>query len=253
MCLYRVIKRDAVVFSKDVYTLDLPKAVNGPDSYAVDDPAEMTGSPVNDPDEGDTGEPSANEAFVEEEVWKRLHEMIEQERLLIINQAQKEADDIRMQAYNEGLRKATADKTAEIGRLIERIEDTVSEMRSAVEARLNEYEQMLVALSVEIASKVLQHKIEQDDSVLTELARLTVNEARNSDWISVTLSDKLKMSLQELERIIRPAIMDGRFEVITKNVPPGTCIVETPDGIVDASIETQINNLKNMIEHIQTA
>ena len=38
MCLYRVIKRDAVVFSKDVYTLDLPKAVNGPDSYAVDDP-----------------------------------------------------------------------------------------------------------------------------------------------------------------------------------------------------------------------
>ena len=212
----------------------------------------MTGSPVNDPDEGDTGEPSANEAFVEEEVWKRLHEMIEQERLLIINQARKKRT-ISHAGLQRRPQEGNSRQDGGIGRLIERIEDTVSEKRSAVEARLNEYEQMLVALSVEIASKVLQHKIEQDDSVLTELVRLTVNEARNSDWISVTLSDKLKMSLQELERIISPAIMDGRFEVITKNVPPGTCIVETPDGIVDASIETQINNLKNMIEHIQTA
>ncbi|MGI6578176.1 MAG: FliH/SctL family protein [Eubacteriales bacterium] len=274
MNLYRVIKPDAVVFSDSVYTLDLnmPQPVKDSD-YTTSSEGNAKGRsseemkhPYNTSSELDetsgnlsndsavtNSEPQANDKAVDEEaVWKRLEEMLEQERQLIISQARNEAAELRMQAYKEGLKQATIEKTAEFKELICRVEDAIAEMGNVVKAKLAEYEQMLISISVEIASKALFQKIDEDDSILTELVRSTVNEARSSEWISVTLSDKLKASLQELEGSIRPAIMDGKFEIVQKDVPLDTCIVETPDGVVDASIHTQINNLKNMLEHIQS-
>jgi len=255
MYLYRVIKPDTVYFSDNVYTVDfsLPKPVKNPDVYDDDGSGGDPGSNAESRAYADPVDLPADETVSEEDVWNRLKEMLELERQLIISQAYKEAAGIQTQAYNEGLRKATEEKTAEISQAISRVESAVADIRNLVKSRLDEYEQILVDISAEIASKVLHRKIEQDDSVLTELVRTAVSEVRNSEWISVTLSDKLKMSLQELERTIRPAVMDGKLEVVTKNVPPGTCVVETPDGIVDASIETQINNLKNLLEQIRTA
>lgn len=248
MCLYRVIKSDSVVFSDVIYTL---KA----DTTEIEDKAEVEKTL----DENDTQLAKANndhsqkQVFIDEDaIWQRLQKMLEDEREIVLDKANKEASDIRMRAQQEGLNKGTTERASEIEKLICRIDDTLNRMRAEIDSRLNGYEKSLTMLTADIASKVLNEKIEQNDLALVGLVRSAIEEYKNSEWISVTLSDSLKGSLTEIERILKQDVVNGRLDVVSKEAPKGTCIVETSDGIVDASVGVQIENLKDMLKHIQT-
>ena len=40
-----------------------------------------------------------------------------------------------------------------------------------------------------------------------------------------------------------------RTDVMGAELPPGGCRVQTPEGILDASVDTQLTNLKNLVEN----
>ena len=247
MCLYRVIKSDCVILSDVIYTVGA-----GADHKTIEGTTELAGI--------DTERAEENESWIcqqkgqlidEEAVWKRLQSMLEEERKNVLERAYKDATDVRMKAQQEGLNKGAAKRVSEIDALMCRIEDTLNGMEAEIESWLEKYEKSLTMLTADIASKVLNQKIEQDDMVIVDLIRQAIEEFRNSEWISVTLSSNMKESITEIEQMLKQDVVNGRLDVFTKDAPEGTCIIETPNGIVDASVGVQIENLKDVLKHIQ--
>ncbi|NLL33872.1 MAG: hypothetical protein GX257_00995 [Clostridiales bacterium] len=246
MYLYRVIKSDSVVFSDVVYKV-------GADKSTTKILSETAESDIREDEEKENTALTNEESVNEDEIWQRLQERLAKERQAILSNAYREAADIKNSAQQEGLKEAVAKRISEIDALIHRVDGTLRKVESKIESKLNEYEKSLTMLTADIASKVLNQKIEEDDLVLVGLVRSAIEEFKNSEWITVTLSNEMKESITEVERILKQDVEGGRLVVTTKEAPKGTCIVETPEGVVDASIQVQIENLKDMLKQIQTA
>ena len=58
---------------------------------------------------------------------------------------------------------------------------------------------------------------------------------------------RLEAGLTQKELAGRPDL--PRTDVMGAELPPGGCRVQTPEGILDASVDTQLTNLKNLVEN----
>ena len=114
---------------------------------------------------------------------------------------------------------------------------------------LRQYQEGLLGLSLEIAQKVLDEAVMSDASLMRPLVQKAVASVKNAEWISVEVSSRLPGLVEELKKELagRPDL--PRTDVMGAELPPGGCRVQTPEGILDASVDTQLTNLKNLVEN----
>jgi flagellar assembly protein FliH len=237
--LFNVLKPDTVVFTDDIYTVELKEPAPDPGSASISRLSAPTSNPAkNRPD---------IKPIDEEAIWNRLRERLEEEREDMLRTAREEAVSIRADAYREGFEKGIEETKAEIRSFIEKAEKLLAGAEETIRAKLLGYEKSLAQLSAEIASKVLQNKIDEDDRCMTGLIKKTVDEVKNSEWISVRVSSELSQALTGLEEILRQGTAAGKVGISTEEAPKGLCIVETPDCIIDASVWTQLENIKSIL------
>ena len=133
-------------------------------------------------------------------------------------------------------------KAREIADMIEKIEEEKQKI-------LSEHEAGLTELSIEIAERIVKEKI-HSDRVVSNIIKDVIKDYRNTEWIKIYISsDDDLITLQadvnlinELNKISK----DVKIEVL-EELDAGSVIVETPDGIIDASVDTQLKNLKEMV------
>ncbi|MDD4779329.1 MAG: FliH/SctL family protein [Tissierellia bacterium] len=136
-----------------------------------------------------------------------------------------------------------SNKVKEIAEMIEEIEDEKQKILAKYEAGLTE-------LSIGIAEKIIRKKIDSDDNVALRIIDDVIKDYRNIEWIKLYISsnDDLitiqadKNLVNELNKISK----DVKIEILDK-LDAGSVIIETPDGIIDGSVETQLKNLKEMV------
>jgi flagellar biosynthesis/type III secretory pathway protein FliH len=228
MSLLNILKSGRVVVADNVYTI-----VNKEPDYTYQDQYGAAISLADSPDLID-----------DDAMHQRLKLQLEEERDAIIKAANDEAGFIRNQAYHEGYANGIAEKAGELEKLAGQTKSVLQEMNDSLQKRLAEFEENLTVIAVDITSKILARKIDSDDMILTDLIRKTAEETKNAEWIKITLSDKLSGVLKEIEKELRDGVSSGKLDVVAKEAPNGTCIVETQDGIIDASVYTQLENLK---------
>jgi len=185
-----------------------------------------------------------------EEKGREIIKKANQEAEVIRQKARQEAELLKKQAYAYGYKEGSEQKLKEIGDCINMVEDTCREIKNSVSRQLEEYKKDLHMLAIEIASKILSRNIAKNDLAINELIKKTVAMAKNSPWIEVTLSKKLEQHLQIIEKELKGIALDSEIIIHFKDVPDGTCIVENSQGVIDASLETQLNNLKTLFSQI---
>lgn len=198
----------------------------------------------------------------------------EEEALKIISDAKKEAEnEIGLskrigyeEGYNAGMETgkkqgyATGYETGktEITRLLQKqnqsaineIAKMLEKIEEEKEAVISQYEKDLTRLAIDIAEKIIRHKIHSADSSVATIIESVIKDYRNVEWAKIYISDKDdaiairadKKLINELNKISD----DVKIET-SEELEEGSVIVETPDGIVDAGIDTQLKNLKEMV------
>ena len=113
---------------------------------------------------------------------------------------------------------------------------------------LRQYQEGLSALSLEIAQKVLDEAVINDANLMRPLVQKAVASVKNAEWISVEVSARLPGLVEELKTLLtgRPDL--PRLDVTAAELPPGGCVVHTPEGMVDASVDTQLGNLAALFQ-----
>ncbi len=166
----------------------------------------------------------------------------------IISRAQEEAktikDAAKQEGYEDGIAKATADLTEIKGKL--------SEFFKYKDEIFNEVAGCIYEIAVETAKKIIKKEIENDKDVTIEIikgALEEVNKTENRITLKVMPQD-VEIVRDKVPPMFKNEFTEAKISVIPdQTIKDGGVIVETSNGIIDATVETQISIIEKALSN----
>lgn len=168
----------------------------------------------------------------------------------LVSRAQEEAMSIKQSAYQEGynvgLQQAQAD--------LENFRNTLGAFMGAEDRVFNEIAPNILPLAMEIAQKIIKTEVKTDpqivlDTILDVLKTLSKNEPKIILRVNPMQVQYIKDTLPEQVRLLG---MESKLSVLSDEaITEGGCIVQTNNGLVDASIEAQLDIVQNALRSIE--
>ena len=157
----------------------------------------------------------------------------------IISRAQNEAKELKeaakQEGYQAGIEKAVED--------IAELKSKFSEFYAYKDELFNKVSECIMDISLEVAKKIIKKEIEVDKDATVSIIKGALEEVNRTEN-KITL--KVKPQEVELVKDKLPEIFaDNTFEakimvVPDNNISDGGVIIETSNGLIDATIETQV-------------
>lgn len=173
----------------------------------------------------------------------------------IVLAARDEAELILAQARaageRDGYEAAFLQQTNDISACLSEAHRTLEEIRVSQDEYISSCADEVGKLSLEIAGEILQHDIDTDPLALYDLVERAVGSLKDARWVVLSLSKKL-VPLIELLQSELPAKCPtiGHLEIAGKDMPDGNCTIDSTDGLIDASIETQLKILERRFAQV---
>ena len=167
----------------------------------------------------------------------------------LISRAREEADAIREAAakegYQDGLSRADAD--------LEEFRSLLVEFVDSKQKVFDKISPEILSISMEIAKKIIKKEISQSPEVLLQsiqsiLATLSKEETKIMIKANPNQVDMLKVETPSLSAGLG---LEAKIVVIPDDsIIEGGCIVTTTNGIVDATIDTQISIISEALKEV---
>ena len=167
----------------------------------------------------------------------------------LISRAREEADSIReasaKEGYEAGILQARED--------IEALRESISVFMNAKQEVFEYIAPDILEISIDIAQKIIKKEITQDpqmilDKITEILKTLSKEETKINLKVNPSQVSILKQSIPD---ILSDAGLDARIIIVPdETVTEGGCVVTTANGIIDATIESQISIIKEALKEI---
>ena len=205
----------------------------------------------------------------EEEETVSVEEILEEARAqarLIVSDARSQAGYLRDQGYREGKETGIQDGTREAydeqRRLldveIQELRNNISEVIQSVtiekEKLLEQYLDDLKRISLTVAEKVIQTSLQSSGDIVKRMILAATDKITKKQWakIYITKCDTAVSMDVDTEFLDRLSKLSENIKIVTMdNGEEGTCIIELPDEIIDASVGTQLENIKDILNNVR--
>ena len=167
----------------------------------------------------------------------------------IISRAREEAQSIRESSskewYQEGLEQAKAD--------ILEVKNAITSFLGAKQAVFDYIAPDILEISVDIAQKIIKKELQQDpnvilDNILALLKGLSKEETKITLRVNPAQVSLLK---SETPNLLNEAGLDAKILVVPdETIMEGGCVVTTNNGVIDATIETQLAVISEALREI---
>ena len=172
---------------------------------------------------------------------------VEAER--IINEAKASAAAITEQARLEGIRLGTEQAKMDCKEQLDAAAELIREIEENKSTLYRRHEGDLVELAIDCAQRVILKSMEDDSSQILEMLKKAAKTFRSSDYIKITMSS-LDISAETAGDIkLMREIVGGMKNIeveLSKDVERGTLIIDNGSELVDASVSTQLNMLREI-------
>jgi len=165
-------------------------------------------------------------------------------------EAEAELANARQTGYGEGLKQGQAAAADQNSGLISELQTLLSNISAQQREMLEQFEKEMYFLSLDIARKIIRLELDQDQKSFLSLFAGAVKGMADVESIKLVVGEKeYALASRHGDQLL--AMVNGAKNidiVLSRTAPPGTCIVETPRGIIDASVETQLQKVAEMME-----
>ena len=208
------------------------------------------------------------------EQWKqeesRLLEEARQKAVRILDEAQKEAKEQReraaeegrqegyAQGYEEGRRQAEGEFRNEIeDHLLEFQEDMRKALDAVDTARkncLHTYLEELKDCAIAIGEKVIHISLRSSGGVIKQMIISATEKLKKTAWVKIYMDKYDYDMMMEADAGVIDELShlsDNIKFIVMDKEDRGSCIIEMPEEIVDVSVNTQIENIKDILENIR--
>jgi flagellar assembly protein FliH len=150
--------------------------------------------------------------------------------------------------HEEGRQQALMEEQASV----QAARDVLTAAYAEKEKIIAEAEPFVVELSMEVAKKVIGMELSTSPETVLEMARRVLRRSRVHGHITVCVNHRYFDFIQEnREQLLE--LLDGQAELSIypdHTVHDGGCVIRTPLGSVDARIDTQLSEIKQVLLEI---
>ena len=163
----------------------------------------------------------------------------------ILQSAQLEAQKIKEDAYNEGYASGMAEggdiiyKNAE--KYIGRIEEFIGYAEGKLDEFIFSYEKDLKWGILQIARKVLNRMVSEDELNMEDMIIGAVDSVRDAEWIDIKVSAEAHELINELREEL--SVMDN-VNIKSSNINKDEAVVSTSKDVLAMSVDTQLDNIE---------
>ena len=210
----------------------------------------------------DSGGPVQYAQLQAELILKQAREDAEKVLAAARAAAKAEQEEIRMGARDEGYREGYAqgtakamedaqrDKEAVAARLEKEVEAFLEKADMAREEVLQQSRDELLDLCIAVAEKVVRVSLKSSSEVIVRMIQTATERLKRQEWVHIYISGCDTKSVAKISPALTAAL--GALSQHVKIIPMGddeggTCIVETPEEIIDASVSTQMANIRDIL------
>lgn len=158
----------------------------------------------------------------------------------LISRAREEAlaikESAQKEGYEEGLNQAKAD--------IEEVKNSLTAFLGAKQAVFDYIAPNIMEISVDIAKKIIKQEIQENPSLILEnIAEILRGLSKEENKITLRVNPvQVSLVKTEIPEVLNNAGLDARVMVVPDEaVMEGGCMVTTTNGVIDATIETQLS------------
>lgn len=191
----------------------------------------------------------------------------ETERQNIIEDAHRQAESIREDAKTAGHEEGTAAGREEgIAQIREeekqilldanaKAEKTMTDAKEASRAYVLQAEDEIAAIAMDIADKVLPQHFIDVPQIILPLIRKALLKVKDQPEVIIRVSpddyDLVLLARSEFQTILEgsSAVLEVRSD---EHLGPGACILETPNGNVDARVATQLEIIRQAVQDVMS-
>lgn len=154
------------------------------------------------------------------------------------------------QGYNEGKEQGYSEGKDMSQQLVEQARETIRDAQRDIETYSQEKKESLLSLSVHMAEKIIQERLESTPDGLLELVHPILHQLdQKEDYVSLTVHSSKRKDIRERIPLLEKNYPGVRFVVLgDDNVDALGCIVESAHKVVDLQVK---NQLLAMIEEMK--
>lgn len=157
------------------------------------------------------------------------------------------------QGFDEGIRKGKQSYQEEAQKVLESLKadvtETVEDIARAKDRALEKYMDDLKFLTLEIAEKIIHVSIQSSQEIVKKMILSAADKLQRKQWARIYISgSQTELSLEADEVFLKElSRISENVKIERIHAKEGTCILELPDMIIDASVSTQLENIKEIL------
>jgi len=177
--------------------------------------------------------------------------------------AGEEAELVRAGARDEGYRDGYAqgmanaleegkkDREVQAARLEEEIKQFLEKASLARDELLSQSQDELLDLCIAVAEKIVRVSLRSSSEVIAKMIQTATEKLKRQEWVHIYIAGCDAKGIAQISPGLTTTL--GALSEHIRIVPmgddeAGTCIVETPAGIIDASVSTQLSNIRDILK-----
>lgn len=178
----------------------------------------------------------------------------------IINEAQKQAEDLKEQkkkvgyeegfdkGYYDGLEKGKAEIENNFKNLIDTLKNIVENAKTEKQKLINSAEKDIVALSVDIAKRIVHQEISTKKEILVEIVKEAIKRIEDKEKIIIYANpddiELIKFHRSEFQQIVDT---DELHIMPDELLEQGECKIESKSEIIDTDLNHQFSEIKKKL------
>lgn len=198
---------------------------------------------------------SEKEQFINSEYERLMKEAEEKSKALFeetIKNAEADAEIIRKTAAEKGYSEGNEKSKATAEKYLSAAAELVSQATAQKEAYYISHKDELIETACFLAEKLIATKLSEDKSIIANIAANAAKDFRNSERVKISLasadiSAEATADIDYLKSLIK-GIPDIEIEIL-ENAKSGTVVLDNGSEIIDASVPTQLDFLKEIMEN----
>ncbi len=187
------------------------------------------------------------------EILERAREAAQLEAEEIYRAAEEEG---RQEGYLAGVAQAMEEGRQQQEQMAARMQDEVEKFLEkatiALDRQLDENVNELRDLAIAIAEKVVCISLRSSTEIIGRMVQTALDKRKNREWIHIYISESDAKRMSQIPASLTAAVsgISDRVRIIPMaDDDSGTCVIEMPEEIIDASASTQLGNIRALLSN----
>ncbi|WP_051359324.1 flagellar assembly protein FliH [Paucisalibacillus globulus] len=161
-------------------------------------------------------------------------------------------EEAKKEGFQVGFAKGEKESKDQFHQLIQQANSIIAASKIDYQSTIEKSEEAILLLAVQVAERIMKLELERQPEVFVPIVKDAILSIKDQRGLSIYLHpDNYEFVLSqknELERVLESKAELSIF--VNESLETGSCVIEYPFGKIDASIDTQLNQIQLVLHEI---